>query len=196
MYKHCYANAAVLRYALLMYSSMLILNITDVTLPIPFSDGKKLKRLSMMLRKPRVSTEMWKDWGMLNWNQNAPEFVQGRGKNSTRSALLWAAAPMLRGIRTSVNWFLYSQPRANFIYWCVSAVRYYCSHLSSLVRLISRLQWQGKIWRVYCEQMHCTYQCIYFSCRLHTTSKKECSKVCYLVHSSTYCIAFACFPKR
>lgn len=88
MYKHCYANAAVLRYALLMYSSMLILNITDVTLPIPFSDGKKLKRLSVMLRKPRVSTEMWKDWGMLNWNQNAPEFVQGRGKNSTRSALL------------------------------------------------------------------------------------------------------------
>lgn len=131
--------------------------------------------------------------GNVKWK---PEFVQGRGKNSTRSSLLSAAAPMLRGTWTPVNWFLCSQPRTNLVYRCVSAVHYYCSHLSSSVILISWLQWQGKIWRVYCEQMHYTYQCIYFSCRLHTTSKKECSKVCYLVHSSTYCIAFACFPKR
>lgn len=34
---------------------------------------------------------------------------------------------------------------------------------------------------------------IYFSCRLYTTSKKECTEVCDLVHSPTNSIAFDCF---
>jgi hypothetical protein len=40
-----------------------------------------------------------------------------------------------------------------------------------------------------------TYLYIYFSYRLYTTSKKECTKVCYLVHYPTNSIAFDCFPK-
>lgn len=102
---------------------------------------------------------------------------------------------MFRGTWTSANWCIYFQPRVNFTKWRLSAFHYRCSNLSSSVGLMSWPPWQGKVWRVCCEQTHYTYQCIYFSCRLHTTSKKECSKICYLVHSSTYCIAFAAFQK-
>lgn len=52
-------------------------------------------------------------------------------------------------------------------------------------------EWEGILF----ERLFYTYLYIYFSCRLYTTSKKECTKVCYLVHYPTNSIAFACFPK-
>lgn len=52
-----------------------------------------------------------------------------------------------------------------------------------------RIKW------IFCAHLFYTYLYIYFSCRLYTTSKKECTKVCYLVHYTTNSIAFACLPK-
>lgn len=48
---------------------------------------------------------------------------------------------------------------------------------------------------ILCVHLFYTSLYIYFSYRLYTTSKKECTKICYLVHYSTNSIAFACFLK-
>lgn len=112
---------------------------------------------------------------LLHLKQVKPNCLKPRGTST----------PMFRGTWIVVNW----STKGYWPHWKSGHDVYglYCS----LFLKRKKKEWEGVLF----EHLFYTYLYIYFSCRLYTTSKKECTKVCYLVHYPTNSIAFACFPK-
>lgn len=93
--------------------------------------------------------------------------------------------PMFRGTWIVVNW----STKSDWTYWESGL------NVCGLYRSLFSKRREKRKKGILCAHLFYTYLYIYFSCRLYTTSKKECTKVCYLVHYTTNSIAFACFPK-
>lgn len=112
----------------------------------------------------------------LQLKQLKPDCFKSRGTST----------PMFRGTWIVVNWSTKG-------YWTHRKSEH---NIYGLYRsLFSKREEKKRIKGILCADLFYTYLYIYFSCRLYTTSKKECTKVCYLVHYPTNSIAFACFLK-